>query len=48
MIDVLQRVLGVNDVSARDLFGGLSAIDLAKFALPDGAWDEYLATKAER
>ena len=48
MIDVLQRVLGVNDVSARDLFGGLSAIDLAKFALPDSAWDEYLATKAER
>lgn len=48
MIDVLQRVLGVNDVSARDLFGGFSAVELAKFALPEGAWDEYLATKAER
>lgn len=48
MIDVLQRVLGVNDVSARDLFGGLSAIDLAKFALPEGAWDAYESTKAAR
>ena len=48
MIDVLQRVLGVNDVSARDLFGGFSAVELAKFALPEGAWDAYLETKAER
>lgn len=48
MIETLQRVLAVNDVSSRDLFGGLSAIDLAKFALPDGAWDAYESAKAAR
>lgn len=48
MIETLRRVLAVNDVSARDLFGGLSAIELAKFALPEGAWDAYESAKAAR
>lgn len=47
LIDTFQLVLRNNDVSILDRVMARAAIETAKMSLPDGAWDEYLATKAE-
>lgn len=48
LIDTFQLVLRNNDVSILDRVMARAAIETAKMSLPDGAWDAYLATKAER
>ena len=48
LIDTFQLVLRNNDVSILDRVMARAAIETARMSLPDGAWDEYLATKAER
>lgn len=48
LIDTFQLVLKSNDVSILDRVMARAAIETARMSLPDGAWDEYLATKAER
>lgn len=47
LIDTFQLVLRNNDVSILDRVMARAAIETARMSLPDGAWDEYLATKAE-
>lgn len=48
LIDTFQLVLRNNDVSILDRVMARAAIETAKMSLPDGAWDAYLETKAER
>lgn len=48
LIDTFQLVLKSNDVSILDRVMARAAIETAKMSLPEGAWDAYLATKAER
>lgn len=48
MIDVCDRLIRNRDVPFSDVLSSMSAIELAKFALPEGALEAYLSTKAAR